>query len=457
MDFESILKVYKNNTCIISVEQFPDGHCGNIRIAAGNRAHCEDMLNTMHRPFIPDSPYEEYLPQNKNFEDSCIRCAFGGQPLHSYVSLPRMGLWLNMFLLPLESDRENTGYCIYSYDVATDEDSEQRVSLAADTSSAVLKTCFKLRGSENIRQTFNEVISDIRNICDSDECCILLVDRSARTCTALCEAIRPGSEVPSIYTAIENGFYDITETWDDTISDTTCVIIKDTGDMEWLGTINPVWRDSLVGSKVGTLVFFPLDYNNERIGYIWASNFNTENAFKIKEILELATFFIASEIANFQLLSKLEIMSSRDLLTGVMNRNEMNDYVERLAEGRCSGSVGVIFADVNGLKEANDTKGHNAGDELLINIASAMKNVFDLHEIFRAGGDEFVIILTGITEDMLQEKLELLRKESENFPGLSFSVGTAYDESAANVRSALRFADEKMYLDKKRYYHTKKI
>ena len=50
------------------------------------------MLNVMRKPFIPDSPYCEYLPQNKNFEDFCYRCAILGEPLHSYVPLPQMAL-----------------------------------------------------------------------------------------------------------------------------------------------------------------------------------------------------------------------------------------------------------------------------------------------------------------------------------------------------------------------------
>ena len=120
MSFEKMLNGYKTKACVMSVEKYSDGSYGNIRIAAGNKAHCDEMLNVMHRPFIPDSPYEEYLPQHKNFEDFCFRSAFLGQPLHSYVSLPQMGLWLNMFLLPLESDKENTlkKYCTQLSNVA---------------------------------------------------------------------------------------------------------------------------------------------------------------------------------------------------------------------------------------------------------------------------------------------------------------------------------------------------
>ena len=78
--------------------------------------------------------------------------------------------------------------------------------------------------------------------------------------------------------------------------------------------------------------------------------------------------------------------------------------------------------------------------------------MFDADTIFRAGGDEFVVILTGITEDELQNKAESLEKAIEKYDGLSFAVGTAYEKGAADVRAALHTADERMYVDKKRYY-----
>ena len=52
MDFDSILSVYKSKTCIISVERTAEGKYGNIRIAAGNKAHCDDMMNVMQRHLV---------------------------------------------------------------------------------------------------------------------------------------------------------------------------------------------------------------------------------------------------------------------------------------------------------------------------------------------------------------------------------------------------------------------
>lgn len=454
MDFDKLLDGYKCKACIISVDRYPDGSYGNIRIAAGNKAHCDDMLNVMHRPFVPDSPYAEYLPENKNFEDFCFRCAFGGEPLHTYVSLHQMGLWLNMFLLPLESDKKDTGYCIYSYDVTVHE-SDQRASLSADTSSAVLATCIKLRGSDDIRRTFNEVIEDIRQICDSDHCCILLTDDEKRSCTTLCEALKPGCGMLPMDTYLDAAFYDITRTWKDTIGGSTCVIIKNSHDMEWLRSINPVWHDSLAKAGAKSIVMFPLKYNNETLGYMWAINFNVDNTVKIKETLELTTFFIASEIANFQLLQRLEVLSSVDMLTGVKNRNIMNNIVDSIIAGRITPAApyAVVFADLNGLKRINDEQGHSAGDQLLKTAAAILRVVFYDTDVYRAGGDEFMIITSGLDEKALGARLQRLEEQAESAENVHFAVGSCFVTEDVDICTAMRLADERMYVNKNDYYN----
>lgn len=411
------------------------------------------MMNVMHRPFIPDSPYEEYLPENKNFEDFCCRCAFTGQPLHSYVSLPQMGLWLNMFLLPLESDKENIGYCIYSYDVTPEADTEQRAALSADTSNAVLQTCIKLHGAGNTRQTFREVIEDIRNICDSNYCCILLVNEEERRCTTLCEALRNGVPVDSIDNYNNDAFYDIVETWKDTIGDSTCIIIKDEADMEWLRSINPMWHKSLCDSGAKSIVMFPLKHNGKLLGYMFASDFNVDNTVKIKETLELSTFFIASEIDNCQLLQRLEILSSVDMLTGVKNRNAMNNVVDEIKAGKklLNAPYAVLFTDLNGLKKVNDVEGHSAGDQLLKKVAAMLQRVFFNTEIYRAGGDEFMILVEQADKDEIDSRLERLREQSEKEDG-HFAVGVCYVDGDMDILNAMRIADERMYDDKKEYY-----
>ena len=453
MDFEQLLSAFQSKTCVMSVEAFPDGHYGNIRIVAGNQAHCDDMLQTMHRPFIPGSPYEAYFPQNKNFEDFCCRCAMQGQALHSYVRLPQMDLWLNMILLPLRSDRENVGYCVYSYDVTPFADAEQRTSLSADTSSAVLQTCIKLRDSGDSKTKFQTVIEDIREICDSDDCGILLVDRQANTCELLGDSLRPGCELIPFNRGRYGSTRALTRAWDDTIGDSTCLIIKDAADMDWLKAENPLWHSELTEAGAESIVLFPLNYNDETLGYMWAINFNIENTVKIKETLELATFFIASEISNYLLLRRLEMLSSTDMLTGLKNRNSMNAVIGDVESGklRLKAPCAMVFADLNGLKRVNDEEGHTAGDMLLKNAASVLRSAFPEADVFRAGGDEFLILAPGMDAEELETRIKRL-EQAEQAENLHFAVGTAILSEEDDIRMAMHLADERMYIDKSEYY-----
>ncbi len=456
MDFDVLLSGYKSKTCIMSVEMFPDGNYGNIRIVAGNQAHYDDMLNTLHRPFVPGSPYELYFPQNKNFEDYCYRCAFLGQPLHSYVSLPQMDLWLNMILLPLTSDKENIGYCVYSYDVTPYPDSERRACLSADTSTAVLQTCLKLRDSGDYMKKVRGVIEDIRQICDSDDCGILLVDEQTEKCELLGDALRPECKLLPFENYLDENTYGMTRTWKETIGDSTCVIISDQQDMNWLRSVNPLWHSSLSSAGVKSIVLFPLNYNNKALGYMWATNFNVENTVKIKETLELTTFFIASEISNYLLLRKLERMSTTDMLTGVKNRNSMNIVISDIVAGKISYKFpySVIFADLNRLKWVNDTKGHKAGDKILKAAASILKKTFPEGDVFRIGGDEFVVLASGLSGAELDARVKSLFAQAEKEEYLYFAVGTSVVSEGDDIKAAMHAADERMYENKREYYKT---
>ena len=449
MDFDKILSHYKAKACVMSVELFPDGSYGNIRVVAGNKAHCDDMEALRHTPFVPNSPYEMCFPKNQNFEDHCFRCIQSGKPLHAYVDLYMMGLWLNMFLMPLDSDRENIGYCIYCYDVTPKADSSAMADLSAETATYVLNTCIKLRGTDNVKQTFQEVVEDIRKTCGSDHCCILLTDTENRECSIFAESTREDVKIKPMSRYVE-GFYAIAETWPETLAGSTCIIVKDERDMEKLRLANPIWGSMLDLSGVKTIVLFPLRHGGVLLGYLWAVNFNVDDVLKIKETLEVTTFLIASEISSYLLLNKLEIMSTIDSLTGVKNRNVMNNRIDQIVAGRQPTPDAVIFADLNGLKRMNDDQGHISGDKVLRAAAEILQYVFPDEDVYRAGGDEFMVLIPNITEDELNTRVAKIRTMAKLSENVRFSIGTCYGDP--DVRRAMHIADERMYVDKNFFY-----
>ena len=454
MNYDEILSKYRAKTCILSIERLPDGRYGNIRVVAGNQAHSDDILHITGHPFVPGCPYEMCFPQNDNFEDYCVMCAIEGKPMHSYVSLYQMGLWLSMFLIPLESNEEGKGYAIYTYDVSPRADETQMTDISEDVSRKVLQTCIKLRSARDFESTMQEVIDDIREICESDHCCVLLLDKDEHKCNALCESLREGSGRLPIAHYLNTDFYYMSLNWMNTLRGSSCIIIKNEQDMEELKAIDPVWHESLKGADVNSVVLFPLQHGDELLGYIWSLNFNVENTIKIKETLELTTFFVASEISNHLLVKRMEILSSVDILTGIKNRNIMNNRIDRVIAGKevLAEPYAIVFADLNGLKRVNDTNGHNSGDEMIKEAADMISGVFFDSEVYRAGGDEFMVIACDINSEEVEKRVADLRAKVDASDKVSMAVGVAYSTEEKNILKAMRKADQRMYESKDNFY-----
>lgn len=447
-------------TCIMSIEKNADGSYGKMRIEVGNKAYCatfeknSDIDMPFGNKFVPGQEYTTYIPKDLNFEHFIYSSAVLKKPMHAYIHPDRFDVWFNIFSLPLEFNDPNKCYCTYTQELSNEASVEQMANLSAKTTSDVLKTCIKLRSTKNFLKTMDEVISDIRNICGSSFCCIMLTNFKENTCSLLSESIAPEIIHHSLLDYLDDSFIDLVKTWIDTIGGSNCLIVKDEADMESIKVRNPRWYKSMQNADIKSLVLFPLQYNNETIGFIWATNFDTKDTDHIKETLELTTFFIASEIVNYQLLQKLEMLSSTDLLTGVKNRNAMNNRVLKIVSGRerRPNTFGIVFADLNGLKTVNDGDGHNAGDALLKNAAKALMDCFPDCEIYRAGGDEFVVISTNTPKETIEAQIEALRKKAEAPEPVSFAIGFYYDNKQGDIRVAMREADTRMYEDKKRFY-----
>ena len=459
MDYQKFVDCIAPMTCVLSVEKLPDGGYGKIRIVTGNKAyidsieHPTDGMEMKTSKFIPNSNYLDYLPRDLNFEDFCYRSAILKQPLHTYVHPERFDFWFNLFMMPLESDDENFGYCTYTQEISHEVNVSKMTQFSYETASDVLNTCIKLRGTDDFDNTIHEVISDVRQICKARTCCLLQVNFNNRRCDVLAFSFEgEGSRRPLNHWSDDEHF-EIVRTWSDLIGGSNCLILKNEKDMEVVAEKSPVWYESLHKAQVTSLVLFPLKARGELMGYIWASNFEIENAIRIKETLELTTFFLASEIASYQMFDRLKILSSMDMLTGVYNRNEMNNRVDHLSEeGNGGKPIGIVFADLNGLKIVNDSEGHLAGDLLLKNAALLLQNIFMGNEIYRAGGDEFMVLIEDSDPKVLEWQVERIKKQSEAYHNVNFAVGFCWEKDGKDIRNALKIADKRMYEDKKRYY-----
>jgi len=147
-----------------------------------------------------------------------------------------------------------------------------------------------------------------------------------------------------------------------------------------------------------------------------------------------------------------------DQMTGLKNRRAYAEHLDSLARDLPQ-DICVIMADINGLKKANDTIGHEAGDELIISTADCLQQAFSCTDnVYRIGGDEFCVIMKGSIKDADHciDQLEKIasKRKGQYIDCISISCGAESSEGHNDIETVVQEADRKMYENKNNYYIT---
>ena len=152
-------------------------------------------------------------------------------------------------------------------------------------------------------------------------------------------------------------------------------------------------------------------------------------------------------------------ISHKDDMTGLSNRRSYEAKIALFREKGDLSDVIVAEVDINGLKAANDTIGHKAGDELIIGTADVLTQVFgESGNVYRTGGDEFFVILSGVHSDVevLQAKLEAetaaWRGTMTERLSLAYGFVCGKDRPEMDIDELMIAADQAMYRHKDAYY-----
>ena len=184
----------------------------------------------------------------------------------------------------------------------------------------------------------------------------------------------------------------------------------------------------------------------QSLGYTEIVNPSEKAMKEASPLLATLTRFIAIMIRNRDTMDKLKAMGHVDQLTGLMNRRSFMEYIHALPAGR---KTAFLFGDMNGLKQINDGKGHEAGDRALITLSSLMADLVGRDHAFRMGGDEFIMVLEGATAEKVQQVKEELKSKLA-LHGLSIALGCALRTApVTDIDSLISEVDKKMYEDKK--------
>lgn len=145
-------------------------------------------------------------------------------------------------------------------------------------------------------------------------------------------------------------------------------------------------------------------------------------------------------------------MANTDSMTGVRNKHAYSENEKVINSQILEGSIehlGVVIGDINGLKHANDTYGHAAGDRLIKEACALICDYFKQGAVFRIGGDEFAVILQGKGYDSMLEVIdELNRKVEENIKENAVVVSIGYSvfkEGDRQLKDVFERADKMMY------------
>lgn len=172
----------------------------------------------------------------------------------------------------------------------------------------------------------------------------------------------------------------------------------------------------------------------------------------------LGVIVIAKDVSEFKRAQAILAKSANtDALTDIPNRLFLENKLQELTQNSCreTDRFALLFCDLDGFKEVNDKYGHAIGDRILYQVARRLSNNVRNEDILaRYGGDEFVILISPLSDDSaiarIKEKVERSLSQpfdvSGNMIKVGVSIGTSiFPDETTDLPALLQAADQRMY------------
>lgn len=345
--------------------------------------------------------------------------------------------------------RGKTARMEIAFDITELELQKQELKNMLDVQTLITNCVRMLYAVDNLDQTINAVLTQIGEFLVSDRAYVFEIKDELMNNTH--EWTAPG--ISPQLEKLQQLDLSLISDWLPFFEKNDCIIIDD---VEQLQKTNPAAYATLHAQEITSLIAAPIFLDNKLAGYIGIDNYDSEKIKNSSYLLLSMSIFLSYAIRHRNHVDMLHRLSYHDLLTNALNRNAFMDVLSQFRPGQYA-SAGIIYIDINGMKEINDFYGHHQGDKILITTVAKVFNLFKPDELFRIGGDEFVIITYDLTETDFYEKFNLLRNifcEKTNLP-FSIATGSCWVKSPSDLNSLLQQADSAMYTDKKKFYYGK--
>ena len=345
--------------------------------------------------------------------------------------------------------RGKTARMEIAFDITERELQKQELKNMLDVQTLITNCVRMLYAVDNLDQTINAVLTQICEFLVSDRAYVFEIKDELMNNTH--EWTAPG--ISPQLEKLQQLDLSLISDWLPFFEKNDCIIIDD---VEQLQKTNPAAYATLHAQEITSLIAAPIFLDNKLAGYIGIDNYDSEKIKNSSYLLLSMSIFLSYAIRHRNHVDMLHRLSYHDLLTNALNRNAFMDVLSQFRPGQYA-SAGIIYIDINGMKEINDFYGHHQGDKILITTVAKVFNLFKPDELFRIGGDEFVIITYDLTETDFYEKFNLLRNifcKKTNLP-FSIATGSCWVKSPSDLNSLLQQADSAMYTDKKKFYYGK--
>ncbi len=406
-----------------------------------NHIYCE-MVGVDREMLLGKRFRSFYENADPRWMEYCAQAVEKGEVIHDCIYAPEIGHWLDFSIMPLKQP----GYVAYTF-INVDLDRERQMEMKREftTKDIVLRISKILSSEEAYEVAMNHALRELSRILHPDRLYILETD--GKTVSNTFEWCAPGV-APEIDTLQHLDYEQYIGGWEKFLKHATSVIIED---IEVLKADDPVDYWNLKRQGIERIIDAPIYHAGKLIGYLGADNYERSEMINTVAILETVSYFISSKIMNHRLMAELEHASRYDALTGLQNRNACMEKVDALMrEPSCAG---IVYADVNGLKEINDTRGHRAGDAALQRTAHLLTTCYGLEYTYRIGGDEFLVLVPLVTELDFRTSFRRLRELVASEQGLSIALGSDWVADTAHLQENITQTDQRMYCDKVAYYN----
>ncbi len=234
--------------------------------------------------------------------------------------------------------------------------------------------------------------------------------------------------------------------WADTFGEGRNVEI---GDVEEIRNDYPETYSLLKPQNIHSLVAAPIQKDGVLKGFMGIDNPSPDSLSLLSQTLKELGNYLFSQLHRRDLVHRFNKTSYRDLLTGAYNQNAMFEHNMTVQQWK---SFGVVYCDINGLKETNETQGHDAGNKMIQECYALLKKSLHTEWIYRIGGDEFVALYYNVSEDEIKDDIRALRL-SVMQSICQISIGFSWsDEQPLNTEDVLNKADALMDEEKETYY-----